>query len=212
MKILLPTTESLPAGAPVIGFAGGGFRLSWILGVAHGMKKYGVPYERCVLSGASAGAVVAALLLSGADTAEVRDWIGECPLMLECFASSTGAALKARALMTSILQRFIPADMTMYNGKLYILLCDQHKGLYFINTYRTRDELIEALLATTHVPYFSDGSYAYMFRGQPHVDGAWNCSREGVLMCRPSTFKVLIDHSDDGWMHGDDKKGFYMVR
>lgn len=212
MKILLPTTESIPAGAPVIGFSGGGFFLSWILGVAHGMKELGVPYDRCVLSGASSGAAVAALMLSGADLKEVRDWIIDCPVLVECFRSPTGATLKARALLESIFQRFIPQDMAMYNGKLYILLCDQHHGLYFINTYKSRDDLIGALLATTHVPYFSDGSYAYTFRGRPHVDGQWMSSREGVLMCRKSAFKILIDNNEDPWMHSDDKKEFYEVR
>ena len=155
MKILLPTTDALPEGAPVIGFSGGGFFLSWILGVVHGMKEAGVPYDRCALSGASSGAVIAALLLSGADLKEIRDWIIDCPLIVECFKSSTGATLKAQALIDSILQKFIPQDMKKYNGKLYILLCDQEHGLYFVNTFRSRDDLISALLATTHVPYFS---------------------------------------------------------
>ena len=212
MKILLPNTESLPANAPVIGFAGGGFFLSWILGVTHGMRQFGVPYERCVLSGASSGAAVAAILLSGVDTAEVRDWIVDSPIMVECMKSPTGATLKGKALFTSIFEQFLSHDMTRYNGRLYLLLCDQHHGLYFVNTYRNRADLISALLATTHVPYFSDGSYAHMFRGQPHVDGAWTSSREGVLLCRPSRLKVLIDHGDDEWLHTGDTREFYQVR
>ena len=46
--------------------------MSWIMGVAHAIQRGGVPLDRCALSGASAGAFVAAMVLLGMDMHKVR--------------------------------------------------------------------------------------------------------------------------------------------
>ena len=138
------------------------------------------------------------------------DYIINHPLVLPRYGATTGAALWATALMDDVIERLLPADAARRcSGRLHILLCSRRRGPYFCSEFTDRADVKAALLATAHLPYFSDGRYAYKFRGEDHVDGEWLSSREGVLLCRPSSFSVLIDHNDDGGM--PDKRGFYEV-
>ena len=173
--------------------------ISWILGVASGMRALGVPLERCVFSGASAGAVVAGLLACGVDIQAVHDWFLSDAHTAACFSSVTGAVARVRSVVTRLLTDMLPPDcVARCNGRLHILMCSRTRGLYFISEFNSKADLIEAIVASTHVPYFSDGRYAFTYRGEQHVDGAWLSSRSGVLLPRPrASIRVLIDHEDD---------------
>ena len=141
---------------------------------------------------------------------QVCNYIITHPSVLPRYGASTGAALWATALMDDVIERLLPVDAARRcSGRLHILLCSRRRGPYFCSEFKDRADVKAALLATAHLPYFSDGRYAYKFRGEDHVDGEWLSSREGVLLCRPSSFSVLIDHNDDGGM--PDSRGFYEV-
>lgn len=195
---------------PVIGFAGGGFYISWILGVAAGMQRIGTPIDRCVLSGASAGAAVAAVLACGVDMHRARDWFFTDPASLACFSSPVGAALRVHDVMRTFMETMLPEDAAARSaGRLHIVVCSRKRGCYFSTDFRSKADIIDAVAASSHMPYFSNGRYAFLYRDEEHVDGAWMSSRHGVLLCAPSATKVLIDHDADAAM--PDSRPFYEV-
>ena len=209
VRVRMP--QSVPDTAPLIGFAGGGMYVSWIMGVADGMCSLGVPLDRCAFSGASAGAVVAALLACGVHMSVAHDWFLNDPTTMACFSSVTGAVARVRAVVTNLLTDTLPHDcVERCNGRLHVLMCSRARGLYFISQFTSKSDLIEAVIASTHVPYFSDGSYAFSYRGEQHVDGAWLSSRSAALLARPhASIRVLIDHEDDDSF--ESKRPFYEV-
>ena len=75
IRVLRMPGAAPPASAPLVAFAGGGFFVTWMMGVAHEMRACGVPLHRCVFSGASAGASIAAFLACGVDCRAVLDYI-----------------------------------------------------------------------------------------------------------------------------------------
>ena len=199
MARVLRMPEAIPVTAPIVGFAGGGMYVSWILGVAAGMRQLNVPLDRCVFSGASAGAVVAALVASDVDMHAAYDWFLNDPETAACFASFTGAAARVRTVVTTLLTAMLPPDcVRRCNGRLYVLMYSVQRGLYFISDFASKADIISAVVASTHVPYFSDGQFAFNYRGEPHQDAAWLSSRSGVLTARPRAIsQLLIDHNDD---------------
>lgn len=208
LRVHLP--NGIPESAPLIGFAGGGMYISWIMGVAHGMRAGGVPLHRCVFSGASAGAVVAGMLACGVDIAAAREFFLSDRESAQCFGSVTGAATRVRAIVTRLLETMLPADCaTRCNGRLHVLLCSRQRGLYFQSEFSDKADVIGAIVASTHVPYFSDGRYAFDHRGEQHVDGAWHSSRTAVLLPRPrASMRVLIDRCGDD-ANAIDGRPFY---
>ena len=139
------------------------------------------------------------------------DWFLNDAATTACFSSVTGAVARVRAVVTNLLTDTLPADcVERCNGRLHVLMCSRARGLYFISQFTSKADLIEAVVASTHVPYFSDGKYACSYRGEQHVDGAWHSSRSAVLLARPGSGKqVLIDHEDEE--HFASKRPFYEV-
>lgn len=200
----------MSSGPPLIGLDGGGFYISWILGVGAGMQRIGTPLHQCVFSGASAGASVAALLACGVDMRVARDWLLHHPKSVACFTSPVGAAFRVHDVMTSFMRAMLPADAAQRcRGRLHIIVCSRRRGCYFVSDFRNTEDIIEAVASSTHMPYFSDGKYSYMYRGEEHIDGAWGSSKWAVLLCADSDTKVRIAHDDDKAM--PDNRPFYEV-
>jgi len=174
--------------------------------------RFGIDLQQCVVSGSSAGALVATLLAAGVNIHDVKEWLVDSPELHGMFNSSFGGAFKMRDMLIKILDTFLPKNVERVNGKLYILLCSEKSGLYFVNNFRSRKDLIEAVAASGHVPIFSDGTYSVKFRGEPHVDGDWKSTRDATTLCRSRTCpKLFFDHNDDKAMHATDKASFYQV-
>ena len=132
--------------------------------------------------------------------------------------SSIGGAFKVTRVITQLLGDMLPRDCVhLCNHHLYILLSKRHhvpgdgttKGLYFVSEFHSRQDIIDAVVASAHMPYFNDGNYSVMYRGEEHVDGAWLSSRMGVLLCRESPAKYLVDYNDDDRL--DRTRAFYQV-
>lgn len=204
LRVKLPP-ERLPPSAPVIGLAGGGFFVAWILGVAKEMQVMGVPLRRCAISGASAGAGIAAMLACGVDCAAVLEWILTDEQTSACFRRRGGAVGCISALITRALEHFLPANAAaLCSGHVFILMHSE-SGHYFVSEFATKEKLVHACAASAHVPLFSNGSLFYtQYDDRPHLDGEWRSTRDAVLLCRPgSAMRVLVDHNDDDAISDD---------
>lgn len=189
---------ALPDSAPLVGVSGGGFNLAWMLGVAHEMRASGVPMRRCVFSGASAGAGVAALMCCDADFRGSLEWALALPEVQHAFERPWGALGMAATMGRRVMDRFLPADAAQRcEGRLFVLLHDVQKGHRFQSSFRDREDLIDAVLTSAHVPLLSDGRLMRRHAGGYYVDGAWFSTRDAVLLCRPgAAMRVLVDHSE----------------
>jgi hypothetical protein len=69
------------------------------------------------------------------------------------------------------LDEILPPDaVERCRGRVNILVYRPMSSPYAVNDYATRDDLIDACLASAHVPLFMDGRLMATFRGRLHVD------------------------------------------
>ena len=197
--------------APVIGFPGGGMKINWILGTCHQLQLC-APLDACVLAGASAGAGAAAMLGCGVRVDGALEFILGDPMLRSYFENPERAAGSIEKAVRRVMEHVLPHDAAeRCSGRVYIMLQRYDEGSrrwvhYFQSEFSNKEDVVNAVMASGHVPLFSSGSMYCKHRGETHVDGQWGASRERVLLEaeRPrAKMRLLIDHTLDVFMPDD---------
>ncbi|KAH0555513.1 1-acylglycerol-3-phosphate O-acyltransferase Pnpla3 [Cotesia glomerata] len=159
-----------------LSFAGCGFLGIYHVGVAVCFKKYAPHLLLDKISGASAGAIAACCLL--------------CDLPLGLFTQDLlkvskearrktlgpfSPTFNVQAILLESLQKYLPEDAhTRVNGKLHISLTRVYDGQnVIVSQFNSREDLFQALLATSFVPIFS-GLLPPRFHGIRYMDGGFS--------------------------------------
>ncbi|XP_064635021.1 patatin-like phospholipase domain-containing protein 2 [Lineus longissimus] len=156
-----------------LSFAGCGFLGIYHVGVASCIREYAPHLSKGKISGASAGALAAACLLTDV-------CLGECTTFVLHIATKA----RSRALgpfhpsfnIAQILQdgieSILPPDAhKMCSGRLHISLTrvSDRKNLV-VSEYESRQDLIQALMCSAFIPFYS-GLIPPTYRGARYVDG-----------------------------------------
>ncbi|ERL93768.1 patatin-like phospholipase domain-containing protein 2 isoform X1 [Dendroctonus ponderosae] len=159
-----------------LSFAGCGFLGIYHIGVACCFRKYAPHLLLNKISGASAGAIAACCLLLDLPLGETTSDI--LRLATEARKKSLGPfnpSFNIHRLLMEGLEKFLPADAHIrVSGKLHISLtrvCDGQNVI--VTQYDTRDELIQALLASSFIPIFS-GLLPPKFKNTRYMDGGYS--------------------------------------
>lgn len=165
----------IPSDPKCIYFTGAGLYYYWQAGAAQYLQ------ENCDLSkqivvGASAGSLTATLLLARVDFVEAAQNAIRLADEKGVFSMKTGLVGVLASLLREWLEQTIPIDVNMENfSKLQIsvtpLLPFQKSEL--ITNFRNREDLIDACMASCHVPFFLDTKPYVMYRDRPTVDGSF---------------------------------------
>jgi hypothetical protein len=122
------------------------------------------------LAGASAGALIAAVANAGVPLPVVEEACIE--LAADCLANGTpgrlGPALRA------LLEKHLPPDAHLRcRGNTFVAVTRVVPVWrpMLVSDFRSREDLIEALMASAHIPLYLDGRWATRFRGQIVIDG-----------------------------------------
>ncbi|KAH3883484.1 hypothetical protein DPMN_007441 [Dreissena polymorpha] len=155
-------------------FAGCGFLGIYHVGVASCLRQH-APHliETCQFAGASAGAIVSCCLICNC-------CLGDCTTFTLRLAtkarSSTLGPLHPRFKIVKILREALREVLPdnaheIASGKLHISLTrvSDWKNVV-VSEYSSKEELIQALMCSAHVPFYS-GLVPPMFRGVRYVDG-----------------------------------------
>ncbi|KAM0725450.1 Patatin-like phospholipase domain-containing protein 2 [Formica fusca] len=159
-----------------LSFAGCGFLGIYHVGVAVCFKKYAPHLLLNKISGASAGAIAACSLLCdlplGEVTSNVLRLAGEARQhTLGPFSPS----FDVQHFLLENLRKFLPDDAHIrVNGKLHISLTRVYDGKnVIVSQFDSKEDLMQALLATSFVPFFS-GLLPPRFHGIRYMDGGFS--------------------------------------
>ncbi|XP_050679899.1 1-acylglycerol-3-phosphate O-acyltransferase Pnpla3-like isoform X2 [Leptidea sinapis] len=159
-----------------LSFAGCGFLGIYHVGVSVCLKKYAPQLLLGKISGASFGAVSACCLLCdlpiGEITSDVLRIVGEAR------AGSLGPfspSFNIQNVLLAGMEKHLPLDAhKIVSGRLHISLTRVYDGKNIIvSEFATREDLLQALLATCFVPVFS-GMLPPRFHGIRYMDGGFS--------------------------------------
>eukprot|EP01038_Epipyxis_sp_PR26KG_P003971 gene3971-5691_t len=157
-------------------FSGAGIYFWWQIGCAKYMK------ENCDLTkfpsfvGASAGSLTATLLATNTDLNSITSSAIDLSRKYDVYSRKTGLAGIWGGLLRLWLEEIIPNEDSFDKdmiSKLYIAVTPTFKKSKLVTDFIDREDLINACLASCHVPLFLDGRPSTEFRGEQVIDGSF---------------------------------------
>ncbi|CAM9904100.1 unnamed protein product [Discosporangium mesarthrocarpum] len=195
----VPSTISQDlASQPVISFPGGGIFFWWQAGAITAL------HERYDLSGtdmvgASAGALAATLAACDADMERAMDLALQLCDDNEVWERPLGLAGVWGGMVREWLDELLPENADS--------ICRDHVNLLVlslwppgkrqsVSDFTSKADLIDACMASVHIPYFMNKRFSARFRGRRYLDGSFRASREALSLGshRPT---VYLDYSED---------------
>lgn len=171
-------------------FPGGGVYMWWQFGTIQALReKFDLKHGKFSFYGASAGSISCVFAACNVDMHTAMEANFKLPITSDVFTHGR--------LIELWLQRILPPDChTLCSGKVNIsittlnTMCMPLKRKVF-NTFSSKQDLINACLASSHIPFFLDGKFSRSFRGESCVDG----SLIFLLHNRPWTGLELNEHA-----------------
>ncbi|KAK3260057.1 hypothetical protein CYMTET_30972 [Cymbomonas tetramitiformis] len=175
-------------GAPVLSFAGGGMFFYWQLGVVMALRER-FDLHKTQLIGASAGSLTATLTACDVQLQDAVEAAYSLAVDNEVFTRPRGLSYVWGNLVRRWLDALLPENAAE--------LCTQRCQLVTLsvprlvhtptNQFASREAVIEACLASVHIPYFMDGSPARVLHNQTVIDGS-------IFLSHPASLLGRIDH------------------
>lgn len=157
-------------------FTGGGIYFWWQAGVATYLLE-DKNLKSTHLIGASAGSITASLLLAKADFQQAAKIAIRQVDEMKLWNNPTGLAGVWGPILEDFLQQLIlPSSITDEDLKrIHIAATPRFifKGTKFLNNFETKEELIHAVLTSTHIPFFMDGKPWKAYKGKKYIDGSF---------------------------------------
>ncbi|XP_070538331.1 patatin-like phospholipase domain-containing protein 4 [Ptychodera flava] len=162
-----------------ISFCGAGFLGIYHVGVAACLVKHGSKFVKNIsrYAGASAGSLAAVAM------AILPDKLEECrqftfEMAKETRSKPLGAltpGFNLSAKLRGWIEKFLPPNAhELATDKVFIsVTCLRGKKNELVSTYETREDLIQALLCSCHIPYYVDRKYPE-FQGKKYFDGGYS--------------------------------------
>lgn len=157
--------------SPGFSFAAAGFLFPYYLGVAQFLLDKGYIKDTTPLAGSSAGAIVCAVIASGASVQEAL----KATKLLAQDCRLNGTAFRLGAVLRDFLDKFLPDDVHIRsNGRVRVAVTQilwRPRGL-LIDQFESKEDFIDALFTSSFIPGYLAPRPATMFRNRLCVDGA----------------------------------------
>lgn len=197
----------VPSKPKCLYFTGAGVFLMWQIGAAKYLKE-NCNLDQIEVAGASAGSLTAAILLSGADFDKAVEVALTQGVEEGVYEKSTGLAGSLGRLLLQWLNTIIPNDdeEKLSLERLAIALTPPLKQPYLVTGFSSKAELVEACMASCHIPFFIDGKIVTKFRGKAVIDGSfWYFVTKDRFTGLP--LPTYCDPEEIFWVdYGDDEK------
>ncbi|XP_010478745.1 PREDICTED: patatin-like phospholipase domain-containing protein 4 [Camelina sativa] len=156
--------------SPGFSFSAAGLLFPYHLGVAQLLIEKGYIKETTPLAGSSAGAIVCAVITSGASMREALDATKE--LADDC--RRNGTAFRLGAVLRDSMERLLPDDIHIRsNGRIRVAITQvfwRPRGL-LVDQFDSKSDLINAIFTSSFIPGYLAPRPATMFRNRVCVDG-----------------------------------------
>ncbi|KAL8027420.1 hypothetical protein ABFX02_14G094200 [Erythranthe guttata] len=156
--------------SPGFSFSAAGLLFPYHLGVAQLLIEKGYIKETTPLAGSSAGAIVCAVIASGASMKEAL----EATKILAEDCRLRGTAFRLGAVLRDILVQFLPDDAHIRsNGRVRVAVTEilwRPRGL-LVDKFDSKEDLINAVITSSFIPGYLAPRPATMFRNRLCIDG-----------------------------------------
>ncbi|GLT41934.1 hypothetical protein SLA2020_159610 [Shorea laevis] len=156
--------------SPGFSFSAAGLLFPYHLGVAQYLIEKGYMKETTPLAGSSAGAIVCAVIASGAT---MQDALKATKILAED-CRLKGTAFRLGAVLRDVLYKFLPDDVhTRSNGRVRVAVTQilwKPKGL-LVDQFDSKEDLINAVITSSFVPGYLAPRPATMYRNRLCIDG-----------------------------------------
>ena len=158
---------------PILGVAGGGVFFFWEVGVLKYLsERYRL--QGMNLIGVSAGALAAVLVACQVDfDRSVRRAYDIC-VEQDIFNRPGGLQGVWGPILRQWLDDLLPENAhERCEGRVKIIATRMPRmKLCYLEEFQTRDDLIDSLLASVHIPFFLDGNGSFKYKGEAFIDGS----------------------------------------
>ncbi|PNW75545.1 hypothetical protein CHLRE_12g530950v5 [Chlamydomonas reinhardtii] len=161
------------------GFSAGGLLFPYFLGISEQLQSMNVLLPETPVAGASAGSIIAVCAKSGLSEEELL--VAFLDLARDCRQGGTRTRLKS--VLRRVLEKALPDDIhERCNGRAHLAVTRLWPEFtpQTISSFRSRTDVIDTLLTSSHIPYWFDGSLFTMYRSGVYFDG-------GITNFIPST-------------------------
>lgn len=193
--------------APSMYFTGAGIYLWWQLGAVRYMQENWdlEQLRNSIIMGASAGSVSATMLLLNADVEQAPKIAIKLAKDYGLFTRKGGLTGVCRELMQLWLNDLIKDDFDRNHLRnLQVAITTSRGNHKLVNSFETKEDLVECLLASCHVPVFMDGKPLTTCRGELCFDGSFwyfvSSDRHSGLPFAENVDKkklLWVDYGDD---------------
>ncbi|CAN8314077.1 unnamed protein product [Cochlearia groenlandica] len=156
--------------SPGFSFSAAGLLFPYHLGVAQLLIEKGYIKETTPLAGASAGAIVCAVITSGSSMREAL----EATKVLADDCRRNGTAFRLGAVLRESMERLLPDDIHIRsNGRVRVAITQvlwKPRGL-LVDQFDSKSDLINAVVTSSFIPGYLAPKPATMFRNRVCVDG-----------------------------------------
>jgi hypothetical protein len=156
--------------SPGFSFSAAGLLFPYHLGVAKFLLEKGYIKDTTPLAGSSAGAIVCAVVASGASMEEAL----EATKILAEDCRRRGTAFRLGAVLRDVLEKFLPDDVhTRSNGRVRVAVTEilwRPKGL-LVDRFDSKEDLINAVFTSSFIPGYLAPRPATRFRNRLCIDG-----------------------------------------
>lgn len=154
-------------------FTGAGIYFWWQAGCAKYIQE-NCDYSEIPMIGASAGSLSATLLLSNVDFNKAAESALRIGSESKVYERKGGLAGVWGTLLNTWLNEIIPDDISPDTFKrLQIAVTPYLKSPKLVDGFQSKLDVIDACMASCHVPVFLDGRPTTTFRGEKVLDGSF---------------------------------------
>jgi len=184
-------------------FPGGGIFFYWQIGVVQYLRDNKYNLSDTTLAGASAGALSATLTATNVDFTKAT----ELALSLAREAHVWDRPLGLQGVWGSLIERWLddllPNDASdIVNERLTLLITPVPSfGKTRVTDFENKKDLIQANMASVHLPFFLDGKLTNNFRNKPHIDGSVFAQRSDYFTDYNENKVLTIDWQRDPIMY-----------
>ncbi|CAH9074641.1 unnamed protein product [Cuscuta epithymum] len=159
-----------PVTSPGFSFSAAGLLFPYHLGVAHCLIEKGYIRETTALAGSSAGAIVCAVIASGATMQEAL----KATKLLAEDCRLRGTVFRLGAVLQNSLVGLLPDDIHIRcNGRVRIAITEifwRPRSL-LVDQFDSKEDLINAVMTSSFIPGYLAPRPATMFRNRLCIDG-----------------------------------------
>ncbi|XAR49403.1 Triacylglycerol lipase [Bertholletia excelsa] len=156
--------------SPGFSFSAAGLLFPYHLGVAQFLIENGYIKDTTPLAGSSAGAIVCAVIASGAGMEDAL----KATKMLAENCRMKGTAFRLGAVLREVLDQFLPDDVhTRSSGRVHVAVTQilwRPRGL-LIDRFDSKEDLINAVFTSSFIPGYLAPRPATFFRNRLCIDG-----------------------------------------